>query len=396
MEQSLTDKKTIIAEKAENGMKKSKKIFGLVIISICLAMAICLIQLNNYFMKMLSSSSNAQDFATYSIQHESNPLNKDMQCFIDLYNNLIPDQHDEYAYYELYLQFLENSAENLKFYSAQTNELTESCFMIKAIQISENVIRDFNITVSEGNLYDQSDYIYEQDGAIPILMGDAYSSIYNVGDTFVFTYLYDDYLFEVIGFLEKGSKVALGGKGALLDTYIVMPSFNIRDNVSITNGLKIHYANKTSGIVKINKDKANLFYTDIEPLLSAAHVGEYSWIIEPFDLYFKDIFGISIFIFMGIIYLICLILLIIMGLIIRKLNKVKEESSKRFYEITNAVVIFGFTSSVYLLINFIYTFVLGIIIIKTISFLIIGIASICISIYINGQIQGRREKVKDI
>ena len=377
-------------------MKKTKRVLGLVIISICIAITICLIQLNGYLLKMLSLSRNEQDFATYSIQHESNPLDKDILCFMDLYNKLLPDQNDEYEYYELYMQYLENSIENLKFYSVKTNELTESCFAVKAIQISENVIRDHNISVSEGSLYDQGDYIYEQNEAIPILMGDAYTWVYEVGDTFIFQYLYDDYTFEVIGFLERGNKVILGGKSAVLDTYIIMPSFNIGDNVPITNGLKIHYANKTSGIVKMDMDKANLFYTEIEPLLTAANVGKYTWIIRPLELYFKDILGVSIFVFMGFIYFVCLILFIIMGCVIRRLRKTKKESNKRVNQVINTVIIFGLASSIYLLINFMYTFVLGIIIIKSICFLIIGLASIFISACVNGHTRKRRGKTQGL
>lgn len=373
-------------------MKNLRVILKFVIISICIAIIICLVQLNSYFMKMLRLDSSAQEYATYSIQHESNPLDKDIRCFMELYNKLLPDQNEEYKYYELYMQYLENDIENIELYSVKTNELTKPCLAVKAIQISENVIQDFCITVSEGRLYDQGDFMHEQNEAIPVLMGNAYTSLYNVGDTFDFEYLYDDYTFEVIGFLEKGDHVTLGGKSAVLDTYIVMPSFSIGDNVQITNGLKIHYANKTSGIVKMDMDQANLFYTDIEPLLSSADVGKYSWIIRPLELQFKDILGMSIFVFMGLIYSVCLTLAIIVGGVIIRLRKAEKGPDKRVNRVINTLIIFCLSSVVYLFIHFIYTLVLGIVIMKNICFLIIGLVSIFISACVHSQTQNRKEQ----
>lgn len=130
-------------------------------------------------------------------------------------------------------------------------------------------------------------------------------------------------------------------------------------------------------------------YIDIEPLLSSANVGQYSWIIRLLELYNKDLLGMSIFVFMGLIYFVCLILLIIIGYVTRGLGKLKKESNKRsnkrFYYVIDTVILFGLASSIYLLVNFLYTFVLGIIIIKTICFLLIGLASVFIRSYANSR-----------
>lgn len=153
-------------------------------------------------------------------------------------------------------------------------------------------------------------------------MGNLYSSIYKLEDTFIFTYLYDDYTFKVVGFLEKGSQIDSFDYPIDLDKYIVMPSFTIEDNVEITDGLKIHYANKTSGIIEVLEDNKEIFYSFVRPLLENADVGTYTWSIRPMEYAFEEKFGTNIEIFQEIVWGIVFLTFLYEIWLIKKLSKI--------------------------------------------------------------------------
>jgi len=256
-------------------MERMRKIGLLVLISFLLALIICLPLFNkwlNVLLRVSETERKNNKGITFSIQHEDNPLNKELQDFAALYNALIENQKEGYKYYEIYSQYLENFSEQKEFYSAISGELENQCSAIDCIQISKNVIDDFHIKILKGSSLLENDFILKKENEIPILMGNLYSSIYKLEDTFIFTYLYDDYTFKVVGFLEKGSQIDSFDYPIDLDKYIVMPSFTIEDNVEITDGLKIHYANKTSGIIEVLEDNKEIFYSFVRPLLENADV----------------------------------------------------------------------------------------------------------------------------
>ena len=286
-------------------MERMRKIGLLVLISFLLALIICLPLFNkwlNVLLRVSETERKNNKGITFSIQHEDNPLNKELQDFAALYNALIENQKEGYKYYEIYSQYLENFSEQKEFYSAISGELENQCSAIDCIQISKNVIDDFHIKILKGSSLLENDFILKKDNEIPILMGNLYSSIYKLEDTFIFTYLYDDYTFKVVGFLEKGSQIDSFDYPIDLDKYIVMPSFTIEDNVEITDGLKIHYANKTSGIIEVLEDNKEIFYSFVRPLLENADVGTYTWSIRPMEYAFEEKFGTNIEIFQEIVW----------------------------------------------------------------------------------------------
>lgn len=187
-------------------MERMRKIGLLVLISFLLALIICLPLFNkwlNVLLRVSETERKNNKGITFSIQHEDNPLNKELQDFAALYNALIENQKEGYKYYEIYSQYLENFSEQKEFYSAISGELENQCSAIDCIQISKNVIDDFHIKILKGSSLLENDFILKKENEIPILMGNLYSSIYKLEDTFIFTYLYDDYTFKVVGFLEN-------------------------------------------------------------------------------------------------------------------------------------------------------------------------------------------------
>lgn len=217
-------------------MERMRKIGLLVLISFLLALIICLPLFNkwlNVLLRVSETERKNNKGITFSIQHEDNPLNKELQDFAALYNALIENQKEGYKYYEIYSQYLENFSEQKEFYSAISGELENQCSAIDCIQISKNVIDDFHIKILKGSSLLENDFILKKENEIPILMGNLYSSIYKLEDTFIFTYLYDDYTFKVVGFLEKGSQIDSFDYPIDLDKYIVMPSFIIKSHYTL-------------------------------------------------------------------------------------------------------------------------------------------------------------------
>lgn len=107
-------------------MERMRKIGLLVLISFLLALIICLPLFNkwlNVLLRVSETERKNNKGITFSIQHEDNPLNKELQDFAALYNALIENQKEGYKYYEIYSQYLENFSEQKEFYSAISGEL---------------------------------------------------------------------------------------------------------------------------------------------------------------------------------------------------------------------------------------------------------------------------------
>ena len=95
-------------------MERMRKIGLLVLISFLLALIICLPLFNkwlNVLLRVSETERKNNKGITFSIQHEDNPLNKELQDFAALYNALIENQKEGYKYYEIYSQYLENFSE---------------------------------------------------------------------------------------------------------------------------------------------------------------------------------------------------------------------------------------------------------------------------------------------
>lgn len=108
--------------------------------------------------------------------------------------------------------------------------------------------------------------------------------------------------FSVIGFFEKNSAIYAGRYGFLiLDQFIVMPSFHVQKSALSTDGLKIHYANKTSGIIELPSDSYINTYCEIEDELNLSGCGKYSLSLYPLYAQFRKAYGISLYVAYGLI-----------------------------------------------------------------------------------------------
>lgn len=215
------------------------------------------------------------------IQHESDPTKlpntpETLHDLLTLYNDL--SQSNACTYYELYAQpIVPTSGPFFDFYTEEWSDTPQEVY---AVQLSANVQKDFALSVSSGRLLKALDFTLHSKQSIPVLLGASYASRYSLGDTFRADYLYHTYPFVVVGFLDKGSEIATSNSTMLLDQAVVMPSFlydGTPKTKSAYTSLKIHYANKVSGSLRMKPEQLDAVSAQVTSLLQDTPVGTFSW-----------------------------------------------------------------------------------------------------------------------
>lgn len=82
-------------------------------------------------------------------------------------------------------------------------------------------------------------------------------------------YIQDEFTYEIIGILQDGSNIDLGGQEVSLNRYLLMPSFNIKEKPTNAEDDMFqvrHYANKLSG--KLYYGTFNDFFKDYRKIRS--------------------------------------------------------------------------------------------------------------------------------
>lgn len=233
------------------------------------------------------------DCVLYQLQHDDNPFRQNIADFENIYHLL--QETDLYTYYELYAQPL---------YFGTTKG------SVAALQISQNIQEDFSLTPTDGRLFTEEDFIFDNN-TIPVCLGADYLNQYQLGDSFSAEYLYDEYHFVVVGLLEQNSMIKTSLKNILLDECIIMPSFNVSPNTPITDGLKIHYANKTSGIIKTTLEQEEQAQEYFANILESGNAGDYFWSSSLVSINMKNRFDLSLKTLEFILLVTILVLLVI-------------------------------------------------------------------------------------
>lgn len=273
-------------------MMNMKKRISIVVVLLCNLIFLAIGILGIYFLHMdykVLKKDNGYIF--FSLQHESEPFSIDVQDFKQLHKKL--QDTEWYEYYEIYGQplFLE---ENLFQDNENISQSSGEKYMLNAVQIGKNVCSDFGIKIQKGREFAESDFLYSDQKIIPVLIGSELSNSLSIGDSFYAEYLYDVYQYVVIGILSPEATIYMTNKIYLLDNSIVMPSFDISDKSNITDGLKIHYANKVSGIIKVEKGKEKKAVKYFVSCLENTSTGDYSWHSTLLDRNLREILHIGI------------------------------------------------------------------------------------------------------
>lgn len=308
-------------------MKQKKVILILAAVAVVIFAVIdflFILVINNLIAYDKREKKRNNGFCYISIQHESSPMKKEVEDFQEIYDFLTSSGD---KYYEIYAQpvkmekgeFFDYGGSGLvETKNGQSAKKTDA----KTLQVSQNVLEDYHIETEEGRSLAGEDFNYFPEKKIPVLMGSAYRDIYQIGDTFWAKYLFDIYEFEIVGIIQEGAEAYLGNGTYRLDEYIIMPSFYISGHTEVTDGIKIHYANKTSGILKVPAEEQERFENYYRPMLENNRAGEYSWTISPASVFYKSFMGVDIYLLRNIAVL--MLMALVMGEIV-VLKQVKKK-----------------------------------------------------------------------
>lgn len=277
-------------------MKKiTKGAVRVCIISLLLTVALSSLSILIGIRKISASDKQGEgqneETVSISLQQESNPFDIPLENYEDLYEKLTQDA--EFEYYECYAQYLEEFPQEMRFFDYESGMLKAGCEAAQCIQVSENVQSIAKLDTLEGRLFEEKDF-EAAGGTLPVLVGYGYQDSMPVGSEFTASYLYQKYTFQVVGILSEGAAIDALGENLSLDKYIVMPSFNLSSVDAETDGLKIHYANKTSGIAVSDKADFCEEWKAIKALLSESGCGEYEMNATPTKYNIQAKTGISI------------------------------------------------------------------------------------------------------
>lgn len=128
----------------------------------------------------------------------------------------------------------------------------EELYSTKAVYVSDYFFEEYNIRVSDGRKFVSSDYIYSPQKDVPIILGNDYKNIYDVGDKISgYFYLDDKTTFEVVGFLQPDNYFFSYQENDFISTnrYIIIPALQF-DNVSLA--AKIMMLQEIGGIIISN------------------------------------------------------------------------------------------------------------------------------------------------
>ena len=143
---------------------------------------------------------------------------------------------------------------------ASVNKESTEC-SVKAVEASKEFFEYFNITVSEGKLFQKEDFIYQKGKSIPVLLGAAYHSYFKVGDTFEAAYLMGRFKFKVKGFVEKEKFFAMRSVGDLVscERYMFVPALEVNEFSRFSKALLLQ---QMEGMIvsKLGYTKTNELY----------------------------------------------------------------------------------------------------------------------------------------
>lgn len=109
----------------------------------------------------------------------------------------------------------------------------QTLYATKALQVSEKFFEKYSIKAAEGTLFLEEDYQYVKTRTVPVVLGAAYKKCFKLGDIIEASYLFQNFKFKVIGFLEDTAFYYERNSNELIscERYIIMPAFkNLPDN----------------------------------------------------------------------------------------------------------------------------------------------------------------------
>lgn len=153
---------------------------------------------------------------------------------------------------------------------------------IKSFQMNKQVIDFFNLSVSEGSLWNEK-AAEDIDGTMPVILGSSYKKLYKIGDVTSINYYNKPFNVKVIGFMKENSKVYFNNNTEFyLDKYFILPYQDLGNPVLENDELfqQISYFAMINGYVVTDNDpkKIQTAMQRIEAIAQKSGMDNYSFI----------------------------------------------------------------------------------------------------------------------
>lgn len=296
---------------------------------------------------IIIEQANAQpsDQVYYWLQQESDPF----QYSIEDYKRFEQQICEVADYYELYGQYLERlDDDKAPYYDIETGTIDTEGQMIPSIQLNARGQDLLALSAAEGRLFSDRDFALGTDADVAVLLGNGYRNLYHVGDSFQMRYLYSEVTCKVIGILNADNGSDIGGRYYDINSSIIMPMFDIdENNLPVTlnlNGMKIHYANRISGVAVYNQGSDKEAVAPLKELIEQSSCGIMTYSVNPASVAIYDETGIPIAVWM----ILCVMILLLAVLAARALRlSIRQCESSwghavSFYSIGTAVIMLLF------------------------------------------------------
>ena len=250
-------------------MFKRKKLLSVLMIIQCF---VCTLLINMIFVTALKAHSSVSKFSKFIGNKSYYWISDDIEE--DDFSLYMENQNGEYEKLKSLHEELKNEkswtflSANKQFISINSSDIPEKFLFqyeqgcplenedkskkdVKCLHVSQNLFSEFGITISDGREFKTEDFMHKNGECVPIILGNEYKNIFSIGQILNGEYLFEDFKFEIIGFLPELTEIpSLGDMGIIsCDRYAIMPAFSRENNAEASFFDKASLDQYVNGII---------------------------------------------------------------------------------------------------------------------------------------------------
>lgn len=250
-------------------MFKRKKLLSVLMIIQCF---VCTLLINMIFATALKTHSSVSKFSKFIGNKSYYWISDDIEE--DDFSLYMENQNGEYEKLKSLHEELKNEkswtflSANKQFISINSSDIPEKFLFqyeqgcplenedkskkdVKCLHVSQNLFSEFGITISDGREFKTEDFMHKNGECVPIILGNEYKNIFSIGQILNGEYLFEDFKFEIIGFLPELTEIpSLGDMGIIsCDRYAIMPAFSRENNAEASFFDKASLDQYVNGII---------------------------------------------------------------------------------------------------------------------------------------------------
>ncbi len=250
-------------------MFKRKKLLSVLMIIQCF---VCTLLINMIFATALKTHSSVSKFSKFIGNKSYYWISDDIEE--DDFSLYMKNQNGEYEKLKSFHEELKNEkswtflSANKQFISINSNDIPEKFLFqyeqgcplenedkskkdVKCLHVSQNLFSEFGITVSDGREFKTEDFVHKNGECVPIILGNEYKNIFSIGQVLNGEYLFEDFKFEIIGFLPELTEIPSLGDMRIIscDRYAIMPAFSRENNAEASFFDKASLDQYVNGII---------------------------------------------------------------------------------------------------------------------------------------------------